>query len=324
MSAQTVLTDPTGPVIAIVGPTASGKSALADRVAQLLDSSVVSIDAMQLYRRMDIGTAKMPVGERHAPVLMVDVCDANDAYSARLFQRDARACVDRLLAAGRVPILCGGTGLYLDAVIDEMDFPRGERTGEARRRYEAMVEAQGADALYRLLEERDPTSAALIHPHNARRVVRALELLDEGTSYADTHAGLKRHCPHYETTIYAVSMARERLYARIDARVERMFASGLVDEVRGLLSDGLLSLGSTAGQAIGYKEVAEALEGHMTLREAKELVAARTRRYAKRQISWLKRDGRAKTLDLDRMSVRDAAHRVVLDLRAQRAVKLDA
>ena len=100
MSAQTVLTDPTGPVIAIVGPTASGKSALADRVAQLLDSSVVSIDAMQLYRRMDIGTAKMPVGERHAPVLMVDVCDANDAYSARLFQRDARACVDRLLAAG--------------------------------------------------------------------------------------------------------------------------------------------------------------------------------------------------------------------------------
>lgn len=324
MSAQTVLTDPTGPVIAIVGPTASGKSALADRVAQLLDSSVVSIDAMQLYRRMDIGTAKTPVGERHAPILMVDVCDANDAYSARLFQRDARACVDRLLAAGRVPVLCGGTGLYLDAVIDEMDFPRGERTGEARRRYEAMVEAQGADALHRLLEERDPTSAALIHPHNARRVVRALELLDEGTSYADTHAGLKRHRPHYETTIYAVSMARERLYARIDARVERMFASGLVDEVRGLLSDGLLSLGSTAGQAIGYKEVAEALEGHMTLREAQELVAARTRRYAKRQISWLKRDGRAKTLDLDRMSVRDAAHRVVLDLRAQRAVKLDA
>ena len=137
--------------------------------------------------------------------------------------------------------------------------------------------------------------------------------MDEGTSYADTHAGLKRHRPHYETTIYAVSMARERLYARIDARVERMFVSGLVDEVRGLLSDGLLSLGSTAGQAIGY-----------TLREAKELVAARTRRYAKRQISWLKRDGRAKTLDLDRMSVRDAAHRVVLDLRAQRAVKLDA
>ena len=130
MSAQTVLTDPTGPVIAIVGPTASGKSALADRVAQLLDSSVVSIDAMQLYRRMDIGTAKTPEGERHAPVLMIDVCDASDAYSARLFQRDARACVDRLLAADRVPVLCGGTGLYLDAVIDEMDFPQGERTSE--------------------------------------------------------------------------------------------------------------------------------------------------------------------------------------------------
>lgn len=324
MSAEGVPPGPTGPVIAIVGPTASGKSALADRVAQLLDSSVVSVDAMQLYRRMDIGTAKTPEGERHAPVLMIDVCDASDAYSARLFQRDARACVDRLLAADRVPVLCGGTGLYLDAVIDEMDFPQGERTGEVRRRYEAMVEAQGATALYRLLDERDPKSAALIHPHNVRRVVRALELLDKGTSYADTHAGLKRRRPHYETAIYAVSMARERLYARIDTRVDRMFASGLVDEVRGLLSDGLLSLGSTAGQAIGYKEVAEALMGRMTLEEAKELVAARTRRYAKRQLSWLKRDGRARTLDLDRLSVRDAAHRVVFDLRAQRAVAADA
>ena len=144
-----------GPVVCVVGPTASGKSALADLVAERLGSSVVSVDAMQVYRGMDVGTAKTPPGERRVPLLMVDVADPLEDYSVRLFQREARACVDALLDEGCVPVLCGGTGLYLNAVIDEMEFPAGEKGCEARGRYERLAAEQGADALHALLAERD-------------------------------------------------------------------------------------------------------------------------------------------------------------------------
>ena len=177
-------------VLAVVGPTASGKSATAELVAERLGTSVVSVDAMQVYRGMDVGTAKTPACERRVPLLMVDVCDPLENYSVSLFQRDARSCVDALLSGGRDAVLCGGTGLYLDAVIDEMEFPSGEKGGERRRAYEGLLAERGPAALHDLLAERDPRSARLIHPNNSRRVVRALEMLDEGTSYAEHHEGL--------------------------------------------------------------------------------------------------------------------------------------
>lgn len=299
-----------GRVVCVVGPTASGKSLVADLVAERLGSSVVSVDAMQVYRGMDVGTAKTSVAERRAPLLMVDVADPLENYSAQRFQAAARACVDELLEAGTVPVLCGGTGLYLDAVIDEMDFPSGEVGGEGRRAYERLLAERGADALHALLAERDPESAALIHPHNSRRVVRALELLDEGESYARKHEGLRAHVPHYDATIWGLTMARERLYERIDARVDEMVAAGLVDEVRGLAEAGLTT-DVTAGQAIGYKEVLGALSGACTLEEAVETIKARSRRYAKRQLSWLRRDGRVRWLDLDAMGPEEAAEAVL-------------
>lgn len=301
-----------GRVVCVVGPTASGKSLVADLAAERLGSPVVSVDAMQVYRGMDIGTAKTPVSERRVPLLMVDVADPLENYSAQRFQRAARACVDELLSAGKVPVLCGGTGLYLDAVIDEMDFPAGEVGGEGRRAYEELLAEKGADALYALLAERDPESAALIHPHNSRRVVRALELLDEGESYARKHEGLRDHLPHYDATIWGLTRARERLYERIDARVDEMVERGLVDEVRGLAERGL-STEVTAGQAIGYKEVLGALSGECTLEEAVETIKARSRRYAKRQLSWLRRDGRVRWLDMDELGPEEAAELVVRD-----------
>ena len=305
-----------GPVVCIVGPTASGKSSLAERLAVSLGSAVVSVDAMQVYRGMDIGTAKTPVDERACELMMVDVCDVGDDYSVRLFQRDARACVDALLAEGRTPVLCGGTGLYLDAVIDEMDFPAGQTGSEARERYEAIARDEGALALHELLRGRDPKSAELIHPNNVRRVVRALEMLDEGVSYAAKHEGLRARRPHYDALLFGITMDRERLYKRIDARVDAMVEAGLVDEVRALAEGGLAET-LTAMQAIGYKEVVAYLDGALTLDEAIDEVKRRSRRYAKRQLSWLRRDGRVRWLDYDRLDEDEAARIVLAALDGQ-------
>ena len=302
-----------GPVVCVVGPTASGKSAVAELVAERLGGPVVSVDAMQVYRGMDVGTAKTPAAERRAPLRMVDVADPLEDYSVRLFQRDARACVDEALGRGVTPVLAGGTGLYLDAVIDEMDFPSGERGAALRGRYEALADRLGPEGLHALLAERDPASAALIHPNNVRRVVRALEMLDEGTSYAAHHEGLRRRAPHSDARIWGLTMSRERLYARIDARVDRMVSQGLVEEVERLAARGLTP-SSTAGQAIGYKEVLAALAGETTLEEAIELVKLRSRRYAKRQLSWLRRDGRARWVNLDEVTPEGAADAIVSEL----------
>ena len=301
-----------GPVVCVVGPTASGKSALAEEVAARLESSVVSVDAMQVYRGMDVGTAKTPPAERCVPLLMVDVVDPTEDYSVRLFQRDARSVVDGLLSAGRVPVLCGGTGLYLNAVIDDMEFPAGEKGCASRERYERLAAERGASALHALLAERDPESAALIHPNNVRRVVRALEMLDEGVSYARHHEGLHERAARYDARLWGLTMSRERLYRRIDERVDAMVDQGLLEEVRELASRGLTAELS-AGQAIGYKELLAALAGETSLEEAVELVKRRTRRYAKRQLSWFRHDGRVRWIDLDETSLDQAASRIVED-----------
>lgn len=302
-----------GPVVCIVGPTASGKSALAELVARDLGSEVVSVDAMQVYRGMDIGTAKTPESERRAPLRMVDVADPLENYSVQLFQEGTRRVVDDLLAEGRVPVLAGGTGLYLNAVIDEMSFPAGERDDRSRHAYEEYLEAHGAEALHSLLASRDEASAELIHPNNSRRVIRALEMLDDGTSYAEQHDGLHAREPHYDARIWGLIMDRSRLYARIDSRVDKMVADGLFDEVRRLAERGLTSA-LTAGQAIGYKEVLEALEGRCTLEEAVEKIKLRSRRYAKRQISWFRHDQRVRWIDLDQIGLEDAARTVLDDI----------
>ena len=302
-----------GRVVCVVGPTASGKSAVAELVAMRLGSSVISVDAMQVYRGMDVGTAKTPAAERRCPLLMVDVADVDEDYSVQRFQHDARSCADELLREGCVPILCGGTGLYLDAVIDEMEFPTGEKDGSVRETYERMASERGPQALHSLLAERDPESAALIHPNNVRRVVRALEMLDEGVSYARHHEGLKERRPHYDAQIWGLSWPRETLYARIDARVDQMMAEGLLDEVRALAGRGLTE-DVTAGQAIGYKELLEVLAGAASLEEAVELIKRRTRRYAKRQLSWFRRDGRVRWLEMDRLGVEGACEPILASL----------
>ena len=286
-------------VVAIVGPTAVGKSGVADRLAARLSSEVLSCDAMQIYRGMDIGTAKMAPDECTAPLRLVDIVEPGVAYSAALYQADARAHVERLLGEGRLPVFCGGTGLYLKAALDEMDFPSGELEDDRRAGYQELAERIGEEELHALLAERDPESAAVIHPHNVRRVIRALEMHDDGVSYAQQKSQF--------------SVPREHYHERINLGVDVMFEQGLVDEVRGLMDQGLGDA-LTSMQAIGYKEIIDAFNGVTSMDEARELIKMRSRRYAKRQLSWFKRDDRIAWFDMDECTidevVTDILHRI--------------
>lgn len=300
-------------IIGILGPTAVGKSVVSDLVAVALDAEIVSADSMQVYRGMDVGTAKTPPAERPVPYHCVDLVDPGTPYSAALYQRDARAAIDALLARNTPAVVVGGTGLYVRAALDDMEFPAGDTLSPARERLEARLAEEGGDALYAELDRLDPASAALLHPNNARRVVRALEMLAEGTSYATQAAGFRERDFHYpRTLLVGLTVDRDELYRRVDARVDAMIESGLVEEVRELLETGLSSA-LTATQAIGYKELVPALAGESGLSEAIDTIKRSTRRYAKRQLTWFRGDSRIKWIDVTGLSATQAAGRV-LDL----------
>lgn len=294
------------PVVAVVGPTASGKSELAQLLAQQLDGEVVSADSMQIYRGMDIGTGKLPRSEQVVKHYGLDLVDPGEPYSAALFQDYARRCFYHIGGKGKVPILCGGTGFYVRAAIDDYDFPRGEQIGNAvRDEMNALAASEGAHALWKRLEAVDPRSAAIIPEGDVKRVVRAFELLEEGTTYADQKQRLSRIAQFWPCTFIGLQVDPEILRARIRDRVDNMVAGGLVDEVCGLLDKGLRD-GITAPQAIGYKEIVSALDGEITLEEAIEQIKVSTCRYAKRQRTWFRKDSRihwidANQADFDRM-----------------------
>ncbi len=299
-----------GQVLVVAGPTAVGKSSVADGVAQVLGGAVVSSDSMQVYRGMDIGTAKMPPAERKSHLHLIDIVEPSESYSAALFQRDARAVIDGLLSNGSVPVVCGGTGLYIDAALDDMRFPSGDLESSSRSKYQALADKLGEAGLHKLLRDRDPMSAAAIHPHNVRRVVRALEMLDEGVSYAEQRKGFSSPDPFYPALRFVLNMDRAALYERINARVDKMFEDGLVDEVKNLVCQGARDA-LTSRQAIGYKEVIDYLDGNATLEDSKELIKQRSRRYAKRQLSWFKRDTRFRWIDMDELGVEGAIDLIV-------------
>jgi tRNA dimethylallyltransferase len=267
---------------------------------------VVTADSMQVYRGMDIGTAKVPVAERRVPHLCIDLIEPGTPYSAACYQRDARAAIDAVLTDGGIPVVAGGTGLYVRAALDAMSFPRGAADSPAKERYERLADELGADGLHALLAERDPAAAALIHPNNVRRTVRALEMGDEGRSYADQAAGFARRESAYEHTAIGLTLDRDELYARIDRRVDAMIAAGLLDEVRGLLDAGMRDA-LTASQAIGYKEFVPVIEDGADLDDAVEQVKRASRRYAKRQLTWFRADPRVRWLDVTGMDPEEAA-----------------
>ncbi|MBX6391024.1 MAG: tRNA (adenosine(37)-N6)-dimethylallyltransferase MiaA, partial [Frankia sp.] len=286
-------TAPAGRVVAIVGPTAAGKSDLAIEFAARLDGNaeIINADSMQLYRGMDIGTAKVPPAERRGiPHHLLDIWDVTRTADVASYQAEARAVIDRLLAAGRTPVLVGGSGLYVRAVLDELEFPGTDP--ELRARLEAELAARGPAALHAELAARDPAAAAAILPSNGRRIVRALEVV---TLTGGFTARLPDHRSRYD--VVAIGVDRADLDERISVRVDRMWASGFVDEVRELDKVGL-SQGRTASRALGYAQVLAWLRGELASEEeARAATVTATRRFARRQRSWFRRDTRVAWLD---------------------------
>lgn len=279
-------------IIAIAGPTASGKSALALELCKRLNGELVSFDSMQIYRGLDIGTAKPSKAEqaevRHH---LIDICDPSESFSAADFAKCAHEAIADIRSRGKRAVLCGGTGLYLDSVIGRLDFGEIESDDKLREELFRFAEENGVDALHERLREIDPSAAETIHKNNVRRVVRAIEIYLLTGKTKTEHDRLAISNSPYDSVIIALDYAdREILYSRINSRVDAMISAGLEDEVRELYASGYLYPDTTAGQAIGYKEMLDYIRGIDTLEAAVEKIKLGTRRYAKRQLTWLRRN----------------------------------
>ena len=280
------------PVIAVVGATATGKSAVSLGLAEALDAEIINGDSMQFYRGMDIGTAKLPIDERRGvPHHELDWLDVHEDASVAAFQERARADIDAIHARGRRAIVVGGSGLYLRALLDVFEFPATDP--EVRARLEARAQAEGPGPLHRELAAVDPAAAAKINAANAKRIVRALEINEI------TGAPMDSSLPRHEYEIPAVQIGLDLAYGvldpRIDARVDAMWSHGLVDEVRELERRGLRE-GVTARRAVGYAETLRHLDGELDAAETRALIAQHTRRLARKQRKWFGPDPRVRWL----------------------------
>lgn len=285
-------------ILVICGPTASGKTALAVELALRHRGEVVSADSMQIYRRMDIGTAKPTQAEmRGVPHHMLDVADPEEDFSVARYVDMAAKCVDDILSRGRLPILAGGTGLYIDSLLSGRTFAPFQPDSPLRGELEEQLRREGGAAMLARLAQVDPDSAARLHPNDEKRIVRALEVY-QSTGKTITQHNLETQAipPRYDALTLALAFERrEDMWSRIDRRVDQMMDQGLVAEVQGLLDSGVPAK-CTAMQAIGYKEMAAALLSGGDVRSAAEEIQLRSRQYAKRQLTWFKRNKAARWL----------------------------
>ena len=277
-------------VVGFVGPTASGKSDLTMKVAEGLDGVILCMDAMQVYRGMDIGTAKPSREEqRRVPHRLFDGVAPDEAYSVAAYVQDARAAIGDCLAEGKLPLFCGGTGLYLRSLRQPLSFGHTPGDESIRARYQALAETEGLEALHRRLEAVDPVTASRLHPNDQRRVIRALEVYElTGRPFSAQQLPGEEDSP-YRFVLFGLKWGREALYSRINQRVDQMMEAGLLDEVKGLLAAGI-SPEAQSMQGLGYKELVPYLKGQASLAECLELIKRRTRNYAKRQETWFKRE----------------------------------
>ena len=289
-------------ILVVSGPTASGKTALAVELALAHNGEVVSADSMQIYRRMDIGTAKPTRAEmRGVPHHMLDVADPEEDFSVARYVELAAPCVDDILARGKLPIVAGGTGLYIDSLLSGRTFARFDPDSPLRRELEEELARRGGAALLEELARVDPDTAARLHPNDGKRIVRALEVYRSTGTTLTAHNAMTRSLPprYSALTLTLAFQRREDMWDRIDRRVDRMMADGLAEEVRALLDSGVPDR-CTAMQAIGYKEMAAALRGDGDTARAAEEIKLRSRQYAKRQLTWFRRNPDARWLLWDR------------------------
>lgn len=282
-------------IVIISGATASGKTSLGVEIAKMLDSEIISCDSMQIYRHMDIGTAKVTTEESHGiRHHMIDVVEPNCEYSVGEFAKEADKKISEIQSKGKIPVLVGGTGLYLDAIIYPMSFG-GERDEKLRKDLFDELEKFGKDYMYNKLKAIDPVDAAKIHPNNTKRVLRALEIY-YSTGEIKSDLVSKERQLRYDPCMVVLNPPREILYQRINSRVDKMFTEGLEKEVKTLVQNGV-GFDFQSMQAIGYKEFSEYFDGLITLEQLKEKIKQNSRNYAKRQITWLKKYNFAKWFD---------------------------
>ena len=295
------------PLLIIAGPTATGKSAAAAELAIRMNGAVISADSMQVYRGMDIGSAKVTEEEmRGVPHYLIDCVDPSESWNVVRFQQKAREAVREIAGSGKLPILCGGTGFYIQALLYDVDFTEMEEDTALRESLQKIAAERGPGALHAMLAEKDPASAAAIHPGNVKRVIRALEFAGgTGQSIAAHNLEQREKEAAYSAVFFVLTMDRKKLYGLIDRRVDMMMEKGLLDEVTSIRDAGI-PRDSTAMQGIGYKQLYGYLEGEYSLDEAVRLIKRDTRHFAKRQLTWFRREKDVRWVDIDSFPSREA------------------
>ena len=279
------------PLVVLTGPTAVGKTALSIKLAQTLNGEIISADSMQVYRGMDIGSAKVTREEMDGvPHHLIDVLDPEDAFNVVTFQAMAKDAIEEIYSRGRIPILAGGTGFYIQAVLNDIDFTQDAGPDDLRAKLEDEAKRLGSHVLYKRLQQVDPEGARAIHPNNVKRVIRALEYYAEtGQKISDHNEAQRKKESPYRFAYFVLTMDRAALYLRIEKRIDIMLDQGLVDEVKRLRAAGC-HRGMVSMQGLGYKEILDYLEGSCTLEEAVYTLKKDTRHFAKRQLTWFRRE----------------------------------
>ena len=275
----------------MTGPTSVGKSALSIALAKAVDGEIISADSMQVYRYMDIGSAKITVDQMQGvPHHMIDILDPSESFNINLFQRKAKECIREIYDRGRIPIMVGGTGFYIQSVLYDIDFTEESQPQTYRSELEQLSEQKGPEYLHEMLAAIDPESAKAIHPNNVKRVIRALEYYQStGGKISDHNRSEREKEAAYNACYFVLNDEREKIYERIDGRVDQMLEDGLVEEVKRLQTMGMTG-DMVSMQGLGYKEILAYLEGEISLERAVYLVKRDTRHFAKRQLTWFRRE----------------------------------
>lgn len=291
------------PLIVLTGPTAVGKTSLSIALAKAVNGEIISADSMQVYQKMDIGSAKIRPeemdGVKH---YLVDVLDPKEDFHIVKFQQMAKTAMEKIYAKGKIPILVGGTGFYIQAVTKDIDFTQARQEDSYRKDLELLAEEKGSEYLHEMLKKVDPKSAEAIHAHNVKRVIRALEFYHQnGTPISAHNEEQKQNESPYALAYFVLNMPRELLYQRIDLRVDQMLEEGLLEEVKALQKEGC-HRGMVSMQGLGYKEILAYLEGEYPLEEAVRILKRDTRHFAKRQLTWFRRESEVVWVDKDRFN----------------------
>ena len=294
------------PLIVLTGPTAVGKTSLSISLAKAVNGEIISADSMQVYKKMDIGSAKIRSEEMQGiPPYLVDVLEPEEEFHIVKFQQMAKKAMEDIYSRGKIPILVGGTGFYIQAVTKDIDFTEAQQENDYRKELEALAEEKGGEHLHEMLRKVDPVSADAIHAHNVKRVIRALEFYHQNGSPISAHnEEQKQHESPYNLAYFVLNMPRELLYERIDLRVDQMMKEGLLEEVSRLKKEGC-HRGMVSMQGLGYKEILAYLDGEYPLEEAVRVLKRDTRHFAKRQLTWFRREQELTWVNKDQFSYQE-------------------